>query len=80
MTFFGLGGGVETDDLRALAEKWARENGVKFAYREATPAVRAEYNIGLVPTIRYFDERSGKPRIEAKLRTEILRFLKEESI
>ena len=59
VTFFGDAGVGETDRLRDAVEQWAERFNIEFHYRHMDQRTREEYNVGVVPTVRYFHPANG---------------------
>lgn len=75
-TLFGNANNNSTQVIRPKVEEWAKNNGVDFFYKEVTKAVRDEYNIEVVPTLRYFPGGKNAPRMEGRGEIEIMKLLR----
>jgi hypothetical protein len=62
-TLFGL----DDEESRVAFDKvvdWAYDNDIQLTYKAVNERNKAEYLVGDVVTLRYFDYESGSPRRE----------------
>ncbi|MEO6086930.1 MAG: hypothetical protein ABIQ18_27845 [Umezawaea sp.] len=64
-----------TRSVRQQVEQWCKDNKVEFVFKVSNAAIKAEYNINTVPTLRYFNPITGAPRSEVQGKREIIEFL-----